>query len=144
MKLRAMKFAVAATVFGAGLAVAPSAHAGGYYYAPVSYYVAPPVVPAYGYYSVFDPLPVTVYRPVVAAPAVVAPVVASPVVVTPAPVVGYYAPISAAPVRVYERTVGTPYRSRTRVDVIDPYGPNYHLRSRQVGGYVTYRERWGW
>lgn len=126
-KLSALKLAAATLVAGAGLSLAPSANAGGYYYAPVSYYVAPPVLPQYGYYPVAQSLPIAVYRPVV---------------VAPAPVVGYYSAVPAAPVRVYERSVVTPCRSRSRVDVIDPYGPDYHLRTRQHGGVVRYNERW--
>lgn len=98
------------------LAMANVSQAGGYYYAPASYYVAPPI-----YQGVYFASPAPLAVPEVP----IAPVVAAPVVATPvyAPYYhAYAAPVVVAPSPVVYRssfyratTFYGPYRARTRV-----------------------------
>ena len=121
----------AALVFGS-----QTVEAGGYYYRARSLYIAPP---SYAYLPVIGQPPLVVYEPVVT---------------YPAPVAGYYgptaapvmAPAYAAPVgaaRVRERQASTPFHTRYRYHVENPYGPDYTYRVRQnAGGAVRFTERW--
>lgn len=139
---RTIQRAVAAAVgAGALLAAAAGAKADGYYYQPRSLYVMPPL---YSYVSVFGPQPIIVYEPVVT---------------YPAPVAGYYAPLStqsaapaaavapapagvAAPARVRERQVSTPFHSRYRYKVDYPGGLEYKYRYKRDFGRVRFTEKW--
>jgi hypothetical protein len=144
-----------------------TADAGGYYYRARSLYITPP---SYAYLPVFGQPPIVVYEPVPTYPApvagyygpVAAPVVApapAPVVTpvvgystgyaSPAPVAAYAAPAYASPVvgpvgvgRVRERQVSTPFHTRYRYHVENPYGPDYTYRVRETPGTVRFTERW--
>ena len=149
-----------ATISGALAFGSNAAQAGGYYYRARSLYVTPPV---YAYLPVFGQPPIVVYEPVATYPAPVAgyygPVAApapvpAPAVAPVAPVVGYSAgyaapaPVAAysAPVgvgRVRERQLTTPFHSRYRYHVDNPYGPDYTYRVRENAvGTVRFTERW--
>ena len=131
-----------------------TAEAGGYYYRARSLYVAPP---SYAYLPVIGQPPIVVYEPVATYPAPVAgyygPIAApggAPAVgyaggyaagyASPAPVAAYAAPGGA--VRVRERQVSTPFQTRYRYHVENPYGPDYTYRVRQHAGTVRFTERW--
>ncbi|MFN0056176.1 MAG: hypothetical protein ACKV0T_28850 [Planctomycetales bacterium] len=69
-----------------GVALPGAARGDGYYYAPKSFYVAPPLVG--DGYPIFSPAPIVVYeRPQIA----------------PGPVVGFYQPLAVRPGRVRVR-----------------------------------------
>jgi len=130
-----MAITAAASMFGAAIA-----QAGGYYYRPRSFYVTPPI---YANLPVFGQPPIVYYEPVITAPA---------------PVAGYYAPLSApaaavvpatvgapvtAPAAVArERQVSTPHRTRHKYDAVYPDGTEQKYRYRQNGGKVRFSERW--
>ena len=124
---------------GCLMVVAADARAGGYYYRPRSFYVTPPI---YANLPVFGQPPIVYYEPVIT---------------VPAPVAGYYVPLSepvpaAAPVsgaidagraaRVRERQISTPLRTRHQYDVVYPNGSEYQYRYRRTGGRVRFTEQW--
>ena len=153
--------ATLAVVSGALVFGPQTIQAGGYYYRTRSLYITPP---SYAYLPVFGQPPIVVYEPVVTYPAPVAgyytPVAAPSPAVTPvvgyapgapsvgstagygppAPVTAYSAPIG--PARVRERQVTTPFYTRYRYHVENPYGPDYTYRVRENLGSVRFTERW--
>jgi hypothetical protein len=128
-----VQLTVLALFAGALCCAASNASAGGYYYRPRSFYVTPPI---YANLSVFGQAPIVFYEPVITAPA---------------PLAGYYAPLSepvtevpvalpAASIR--ERQVSTPYWTRHHYDVVYPDGPGYQYRYRRNPGRVRFSEQW--
>src|SRR5262245_5260483 len=136
----------AALAVGALLATSAAVRADGYYYEPRSFYVMPPL---YAYTSVFGPQPIIVYEPVVT---------------YPAPVAGYYAPIATRtaypapaatvapapgasvaappPVRIRERQISTPFRTRYKYKADYPGGLDYKYRYKQDFGRIRFSEKW--
>lgn len=139
MTVCAMAMVVVGGVLNGGVA---SAQTGGYYYQPRSFYMTPPI---YGNLSVFGQPPIVVYEPVVTYPAPVAgyytpiskPVVAPAPVIAPAP-----AAVAVPPVRVRERQISTPFRTRYQYKVNYPGGLEYKYRYKRDGGLVRFSERW--
>ena len=128
---------------------AASAQTGGYYYQPRSFYMTPPI---YTNLSVFGQPPIVVYEPVVTYPAPVAgyytPI--STTVVAPAPIVAPApatvvapAPAVVPPGRVRERQISTPFHTRYQYKVNYPGGLEYKYRYKRDGGLVRFSERWG-
>lgn len=122
---------ITAVLSGAMVLGAASTQAGGYKYVARSFYVTPPM---YAGVSVFTPQPIVVYEPVVT---------------YPAPVAGYYAPLSTPAVasapaaRVRERQVSSPFRTKYRYNVEYPGGLEYKYQYK-VGpwGNVRFKEKW--
>ena len=108
-----------------GLFFAPVARADGYYYAPKSFYVVPPLV--YDYYPLFRAAPIVVYEPVR---------------VAPPPIAGYYYRLPAQPIRVRESGNASPSRSRYRYEERYPNGVEYKYRYKRDGGYIRFTEKW--
>ena len=142
----AMSLVAVAGVLNGGSA---SARAGGYYYQPRSFYMTPPI---YANLSVFGQPPIVVYEPVVTYPAPIAGyyTTISTAVVAPAPVVAPVpaavvapASVAAPPVRVRERQISTPFRTRYQYKVNYPGGLEYKYRYKRDGGLVRFSERWG-
>jgi hypothetical protein len=125
MNAHARNLSCLLTIALGGLLADKSARAEGYFYVPKSYYVAPPLV--YDYYPIFRPAPIVVYEPVQ---------------IAPAPVAGYYYPLSAAPGRVRETWNASPNRVRYRLEHDLPDGTEYKYRYKRDGGFVRFTEKW--
>ncbi len=145
MTLHAMALVVVGGVLNCGVA---SAQTGGYYYQPRSFYMTPPI---YANLSVFGQPPIVVYEPVVTYPAPVAgyytpistSVVAPAPAIAPAPAAAVApAAVAAPPARVRERQISTPFRTRYQYKINYPGGPEYKYRYRRDGGLVRFSERW--
>ncbi|HTI49452.1 MAG TPA: hypothetical protein VL475_00820 [Planctomycetaceae bacterium] len=107
------------------LGLSRSAHADGYYYAPKSYYVAPPLV--YDFYPIYRPAPIVIYEPVPA---------------PPPPATGYYYPLPGPVGRARETWNASPHRARYRYEYEFPNGVEYKYRYKRDGGYVRFSEKW--
>jgi hypothetical protein len=141
-----MNLAILALFAGGLMAGSGSAQAGGYYYRARSFYVTPPI---YANLPIFGQPPIVVYEPVVTYPAPVAgyytpistPVIEQTAVVAPAPIVAP-APVAVPTGRVRERQLSTPLRTRYDYKVDYPNGVEYRYRYRRLGGVVRFSERW--